>query len=414
VRIPFTSTSVAACAVVTAAAIAVPALATPPDIYVPAENSRASAPRHATGIDLTAATGDLPAGPITVSVPASMFDTLARITVDHANSSAPQPQSATAAARTPVSSPSADAPPATDTVGDSAVGTARTADVRAAAFPPIRDAIIAGYNVIVPFVDYGVDLAQYAVGFVPYAGRFAPQVGIFYYTLIRPVATSFIFNGADVLAGGNFGQAVVNVVNDSINAGVGFANAQIDFALGFLPPLPFAATKATPAAVTDRTAPAQEDGESDRSDAPTGTPTRAEKPRTPSESLSKIAAVDKTTTSTDITTDVAPADDSAESPAAVEVPATKPGVQKDPVKESRPSKESERKPRADRGTAGAKAATDTDSTPSTDNDRHQTGSTKPKPAADTTKNTSDKNAAGGKTDGGKSGDGAGSDHGKRE
>jgi hypothetical protein len=156
------------------------------------------------------------------------------------------PQHAVAPTAAPNSSPGA------------VVKTAPTAAVAAAApaaqaalagIPGIQDAIINAYNVIDPWVDYGVNLAQYAVGWIPVVGIFAPQIGIFYYDLIEPIATSAIFNTAYVL-GGSIGlvQGISNVINDSINAGIGFVNAQISWALSFLPPLPplpFAATQTT-------------------------------------------------------------------------------------------------------------------------------------------------------------------------
>jgi hypothetical protein len=58
-----------------------------------------------------------------------------------------------------------------------------------AGFPGLQDAIINGYNLVIPWVDYGVNLAQYAVGWIPVASFFAPQIGIFYYDLIRPIVT---------------------------------------------------------------------------------------------------------------------------------------------------------------------------------------------------------------------------------
>jgi hypothetical protein len=247
---PFAKSAAAACAVVTAAAIAVPALATPPDIYIPAAHDRPTAPAAAAAVALTSATSPLPHS-LTVSVvPVSTFEAISRITTGTTDSPASS-ASATTAIQTSNAISNATAPIDTSTATGDAPSEARAA----LAFPPARDAIIAAYNVIVPFVDYGVDLAQYAVGFVPYAGRFAPQVGIFYYDLIRPVATSFIVNAADVLGGGNFPQAVVNVVNDSIRAGAQFVRSQINFGLGFLPPLPFrTAETATPTLSTIRAA----------------------------------------------------------------------------------------------------------------------------------------------------------------
>ncbi|MDT5361722.1 MAG: hypothetical protein QOC69_3484 [Mycobacterium sp.] len=108
-----------------------------------------------------------------------------------------------------------------------------------AGFPGLQDAIINGYNLVIPWVDYGVNLAPYAVGWIPVASFFAPQIGIFYYDLIRPIVTSAVFNLAYFI-GGNVGlvpEGVSNVINDSINAGIGFVNAEINWALSFLPPL---------------------------------------------------------------------------------------------------------------------------------------------------------------------------------
>jgi hypothetical protein len=118
-----------------------------------------------------------------------------------------------------------------------------------AGFPGLQDAIINGYNLVIPWVDYGVNLAQYAVGWIPVASFFAPQIGIFYYDLIRPIMTSAVYNFAYVVGGTiGFVQGVSNVINDSINAGIGFVNAEINWALSFLPPLPpipFAAAQTT-------------------------------------------------------------------------------------------------------------------------------------------------------------------------
>jgi hypothetical protein len=126
---------------------------------------------------------------------------------------------------------------------------APTAQAALAGFPGIQDAIINGYNLVLPWVDYGVNLAQYAVGWIPVASFFAPQVGIFYYDLIRPIMTSAVYNFAYVVGGTiGFVQGVSNVINDSMNAGIGFVNAEINWALSFLPPLPpipFAAAQTT-------------------------------------------------------------------------------------------------------------------------------------------------------------------------
>jgi hypothetical protein len=138
---------------------------------------------------------------------------------------------------------------------NSVVKAAPTAAIAAAApaalvgFPVIQNAIINAYNVIDPWVDYGVNVAQYAVGWIPVASFFAPQIGIVYYSLIDPIVASAVYNTAYVL-GGSIGlvQGISNVINDSINAGIGFVNAEINWALSFLPPLPpipFAAAQTT-------------------------------------------------------------------------------------------------------------------------------------------------------------------------
>jgi len=126
---------------------------------------------------------------------------------------------------------------------------APAAQAALAGFPGIQDAIINAYNLVIPWVNYGVNLAQYAVGWIPVAGIFAPQIGIFYYNLIEPILTSAVYNVAYVI-GGSLGlvQGVSNVINDSINAGIGFVNAEINWALSFLPPfppLPLAAAQTT-------------------------------------------------------------------------------------------------------------------------------------------------------------------------
>jgi hypothetical protein len=130
-------------------------------------------------------------------------------------------------------------------------------------FPGVQNAIINTYNAINPWIDYGVNLAQYAVGWIPVASFFAPQIGIFYYSLIEPIMTSAVYNIAYVL-GGSIGlvQGISNVINDSINAGIGFVNAQINWALSFLPPLPpfpFAAAQTTALKVTAEPAAATTD-----------------------------------------------------------------------------------------------------------------------------------------------------------
>lgn len=206
--------------------------------------------------------------------------------------------------------------------------------------PAIQDAIINAYNVINPWVDYGVNLAQYAVGWIPVASFFAPQIGIVYYSLIDPIVTSAVYNTAYVL-GGTIGiiQGITNVINDSINAGIGFVNAEINWALSFLPPLPpipFAAAQttalkvaATPAAQTS-------------TEATDGTVTEKHEPSvaTPTEPAAEPAAkpaAEPTAPETPKT----PAQPAAETPAEAATPATPEAVttkpEAEPVKKPAPT-----------------------------------------------------------------------------
>ncbi|MBB5167042.1 hypothetical protein [Mycobacterium sp. AZCC_0083] len=174
-----------------------------------------------------------------------------------------------------------------------------------AGLPGIQNAIINAYNVIDPWVDYGVNVAQYAVGWIPVVGIFAPQIGIFYYDLIEPIATSAIFNTAYVL-GGSIGlvQGISNVINDSINAGIGFVNAEVNWALSFLPPLPpipFAAAQATSLkvaagpttqATTDTVDEKHEPGvatSAEPSAKPAADPTAPEAPKSPTQPATETA-----------------------------------------------------------------------------------------------------------------------------
>jgi hypothetical protein len=128
-------------------------------------------------------------------------------------------------------------------------------------FPPvvaptsIGSSIIWVYNAVEPWVRYGVDLAAYAVGWIPYVGWLAPQITIFY-NFGERIARSITHNVAYWLDGNiSFGQGLVNVGVDTINAFIYLANAELAFWLPPLPPIPslppiffpFAAAEATTA-----------------------------------------------------------------------------------------------------------------------------------------------------------------------
>jgi hypothetical protein len=102
----------------------------------------------------------------------------------------------------------------------------------------VGDAIKAGYLAIEPWVQYGFNLAAYAVGYLPYVGFLAPQIN-FFYDLFEPMVQSGLFNIIDWLQGSvTFAQGLSNfwsATTASINQ---FINTEINWVLGFLPPLP--------------------------------------------------------------------------------------------------------------------------------------------------------------------------------
>jgi hypothetical protein len=102
----------------------------------------------------------------------------------------------------------------------------------------IGDAIENAYLTIEPWVQYGFNLAAYAVGYLPFIGILAPQINFFYY-LFEPIVQSALFNTLDWLGGTiTFSQGLSNfwaATTASINS---FIQTEINWVLGFLPPLP--------------------------------------------------------------------------------------------------------------------------------------------------------------------------------
>jgi hypothetical protein len=129
---------------------------------------------------------------------------------------------------------------------------------------PILSGLGAGlsalYYSLLPWIDYAVNLAQYAVGFIPWVGILAPQIGIVYYNFVRPVANSLVDNLSGFLQG-NVGliPGLGNILTVTWNSLIGLGIAEVNWLLGFLPPLPpfpFAAA-AAPQQITALTQPAQ-------------------------------------------------------------------------------------------------------------------------------------------------------------
>lgn len=114
-----------------------------------------------------------------------------------------------------------------------------SAQAGALAFPGLAEAIINGYYFVMPWVDWAVNLGIYATQWIPIVNWFTPQISIVYYTLVEPIITSAVFNTAYWVGGAiDFVQGLTNVFNDTVNAGIGFVNAEISWFLSFLPPLP--------------------------------------------------------------------------------------------------------------------------------------------------------------------------------
>ena len=106
------------------------------------------------------------------------------------------------------------------------------------------DAIINAYNAIQPWVQWGFEVGAWVVGYVPYAGYFGSQINIAYSTG-QPIVGSWVYSFA-YLIGGNvslIGPTLVNGVKQSIT---NLVQGEINWVLGYLPPLPpirpFAAT----------------------------------------------------------------------------------------------------------------------------------------------------------------------------
>jgi hypothetical protein len=106
-------------------------------------------------------------------------------------------------------------------------------------FAPIGDAIESAYLAIEPWVQYGFELASYAAGWVPWIGWIVgPQI-MFFYNLFEPMVQSGLFNILDWLGGSiTFVQGLNNFVTATTASINYFIQTEINWFLGFLPPLP--------------------------------------------------------------------------------------------------------------------------------------------------------------------------------
>ncbi|MGV0873352.1 hypothetical protein [Mycolicibacterium sp. XJ879] len=112
------------------------------------------------------------------------------------------------------------------------------------------DAIINAWNRVLPWIDYWVELAAYAADFIPF-GYFIPigydisaQIDIFYFTLIRPIANSFVVDLVapvvdDPLNLDSYIDGLSTLGSVTWNSLQNFVIAEFNFFFGWLiPPLP--------------------------------------------------------------------------------------------------------------------------------------------------------------------------------
>jgi hypothetical protein len=145
----------------------------------------------------------------------------------------------------------------------SAAVTAEPAPLNAAS-----DAIINAWNAALPWIDYGVNLTDYVLGFIPYGYLIGDQISIVYYSLIRPVANSFVVNLVapvvnDPLNPASYVNGLVTLgsvtVTSLINLGINEFNYFFGWLIPPIPPLPLAtAAEATTEAEPEATADAAE------------------------------------------------------------------------------------------------------------------------------------------------------------
>jgi len=126
-------------------------------------------------------------------------------------------------------------------------------------FPPvvaptsIGSSIIWVYNAVEPWAQWLADVAAYAVGWIPYVGWLAPQIPIFY-NFGERIARSITYNIANWLDGNiSFGQGLINVGVDTVNAFIQLGIDQWNFWLWPLPPLPPIFPGATASATAELT-----------------------------------------------------------------------------------------------------------------------------------------------------------------
>ncbi|MGV0601881.1 hypothetical protein ABQE42_19835, partial [Mycolicibacterium pulveris] len=106
------------------------------------------------------------------------------------------------------------------------------------------DAIINAWNSLLPWIDYGVELAAYVVDFIPFGFELADQINIFYFSLIRPIANSFVVDlvapvVSDPLNLNSYIDGLSALGSTTVNSLWNFAVTEFYFFFGWLiPPIP--------------------------------------------------------------------------------------------------------------------------------------------------------------------------------
>ena len=113
----------------------------------------------------------------------------------------------------------------------------------------VSNVVVAAYQGIQYWVDYGVQLAQSGVGFIPLVGPpVGAQIGFFYWDLIRPIANSIVYDLIvpvlnAPLNPGVWANGIGAVITASANALITFGWNELNYFIPLppLPPLPSAA-----------------------------------------------------------------------------------------------------------------------------------------------------------------------------
>lgn len=103
---------------------------------------------------------------------------------------------------------------------------------------PLGLALVNGYSIAQPYVEYGFELADYALSFVPGLWWVAPGIDLAYFT-VEPLVESLVFS-TGYLLGGQIGLIPTAITTGVQAAAANFVNYGLDWinSLVPLPPLP--------------------------------------------------------------------------------------------------------------------------------------------------------------------------------